>query len=159
MNESKWHNNAMHAELAAVPDSLYQVTRANRVIAVVMAPWMSWDRGWHAKARRNVVAYLPSQNRLPILRLWWHCRHAIPNSTAVAGSYDDRRCNVHCDGRSLLLGRILLRPKLGRRSSVRVGGPILLDFVYSRPIMSQMRRIITRVPIHETESTADIACS
>ena len=26
----------MHAELAAVPDSLYQVTRANRVIAVVM---------------------------------------------------------------------------------------------------------------------------
>ena len=25
----------MHAELAAVPDSLYNVTRANRVIAVV----------------------------------------------------------------------------------------------------------------------------
>jgi hypothetical protein len=29
------HNNAMHAELAAVPDSLYRVARANRVIAVV----------------------------------------------------------------------------------------------------------------------------
>jgi hypothetical protein len=29
------HNNAMHAELAAVPDSLYNVTRANRVIASV----------------------------------------------------------------------------------------------------------------------------
>lgn len=28
----------MHAELAAVPSSLYQVTRANRVIAVVMQP-------------------------------------------------------------------------------------------------------------------------
>ena len=28
-------NKAMHAELAAVPDSLYHVTRANRVIAVV----------------------------------------------------------------------------------------------------------------------------
>jgi hypothetical protein len=28
----------MHAELAAVPDSLYHVTRANRVIAVVRLP-------------------------------------------------------------------------------------------------------------------------
>lgn len=30
-------NNAMHTELAAVRDSLYHVTRATRVIAVVRA--------------------------------------------------------------------------------------------------------------------------
>jgi hypothetical protein len=28
-------NNAMHAELATVPNTLYKITRANRVIAVV----------------------------------------------------------------------------------------------------------------------------
>jgi hypothetical protein len=30
------HNNAMHAELAAVPSSLYKIARANRVIANVI---------------------------------------------------------------------------------------------------------------------------
>lgn len=32
----------MHAELAAVPDSLYNVTRANRVIAVVSLLQAQW---------------------------------------------------------------------------------------------------------------------
>jgi len=35
ISEGMWHNNAMHSELAAVLDSLYNVTRANRVIASV----------------------------------------------------------------------------------------------------------------------------
>jgi hypothetical protein len=34
---TKRHNQAMHAELAAVPDSLYHITRANPVIAVVLS--------------------------------------------------------------------------------------------------------------------------
>ena len=36
-------NNAMHTELAAVPDSLYNVARANRVIAVVGQWRCTWN--------------------------------------------------------------------------------------------------------------------
>jgi hypothetical protein len=36
MSQEEMHNNAMHAELAAVPNSLYNIARANRVIASVI---------------------------------------------------------------------------------------------------------------------------
>jgi hypothetical protein len=45
----------MHAELAAVPDSLYHVTRANRVIAVVSIQ--------SSNPRRNESHALPRVSR------------------------------------------------------------------------------------------------
>ena len=64
--KSGQHNNAMHTELAAVPDSPYNVTRANRVIASVRCQIFiikhlpgAWTSLHHASMKSECVS-LPS---------------------------------------------------------------------------------------------------